>query len=98
MTSRLVDELGVFVTTRSVDHQRTFLAEHFREADDGVERSPQLMAHGGEKPALGSVGALGLGARELDRLSLLLALRDIAHDGDDLWLSRGLIPVGHLVE
>ena len=88
MTSRLVDQLRVFVTTRGVDHQRTFLAEHFREADDGVERSPQLVAHGGEKAALGGVGALGLDARELHRLSFLLTLRDVAQDGDHLALRR----------
>src|SRR5205823_5779598 len=39
------------------------------------------------EPALGGVGSLGLGARKLNCLSFLLALRDVAHDGDNLTLA-----------
>ena len=62
------------------------VGQHFGEADDGIERRAQLVAHGGEEAALGGVGALGLGARLLERLLLRLALGDVAHDRDDLAL------------
>src|SRR5215468_10544430 len=98
MASRLIDQLRVFVTTRCVDHQRAFVAEHFREADDGIERCAQLVAHGGEKAALGGIGTLGLGARKLNSLSFLLALRDVAHDRDHLALFHRRSFARHLVE
>src|SRR5439155_23604669 len=41
----------------------------------------------GEAPALGGVGAPGLGAGKLNCVSFLLALRDAAHDGDNLTLA-----------
>ena len=67
-----------------VEHQRRLFLQHVREADDGVERRAQFVAHGGEETALGGVGAFGLGARVLERLLLVLAFRHIAKHGDDL--------------
>ncbi len=80
----LVDQMGIFVPSLGADQQRVFLRQHFREADDGIERRAQLVAHGGEEVALGGVRALGLGAGVLDRLLLRLALGGVAHDRHDL--------------
>ena len=59
---------------RGVEPHLLLVDQHLGEADDGVERRAQLVAHGGEEPALGGVGALGFGARILERLLLGLAL------------------------
>ena len=75
--------MGIFLPPLGIDHQRALLGQHFGEADDGVERRAQFMAHGGEEAALGRVRALGFRARLFERLLLLLALGDVAHDGDD---------------
>ena len=58
-----------------------FLVQHLGVAQDGVERRAQLVAHIGQKQALGLVGGfggfLGLGHLFLDTL----AFRDVAGDG-----------------
>ena len=83
MIAGIVDQPGIFVAPLGVEHQRRFLHQHFGEADDGIERRAQFVAHGGEEAALRGIGALGLGARVLERLLLLLALGDVAQHRDD---------------
>src|SRR5947209_3954014 len=46
MAAGLVDEMRIFTAATGVDHQLVFVDEHFGEADDGVERRAQLVAHG----------------------------------------------------
>ena len=82
MVPGIVDQAGVFAATLGVEHQQGFLLQHFGEADDGVERRPQFVAHGGEEAAFGGVGALGVGARLLERLLLPFALADLAQHRD----------------
>ena len=79
----IVDQAGIFAAAPGVEHQPGFLLQHVRETDDGVERRAQFVAHGGEKTALGGIGALGLGARVLERLLLKLTLGHVAQNGDD---------------
>ena len=88
MLAGIVDQLGIFLAARRIQHQRVFLNDHFGEADDGVERRAQFVAHGGEKAALGRVGLLGGGARQIERLFLDFAVGDVAHHGDDLGFGR----------
>ena len=68
----------------------SFVRQHFRKADDGVERRAQLVAHGGEEPALGGIGALGFRARVLERLFLHLALGDVAQHRHDFTFAAGV--------
>ena len=85
MMAGIVDQAGIFVAALGIEHQRRLLHQHLGEADDGVERRAQFVAHGGEEAALGGVGAFGLGMRaSIERLLLRFALGDIAQDGDDL--------------
>ena len=74
---------------RLVELHRLFVREHLGEADDGVERRAQLVAHGGEEAALGGIGALGLLARAFERLLLRLALGHVADHRDHLALAFG---------
>ena len=71
----IVDEAGIFVAAPDIEQQRVFLLQHVGEADDGVERRAQFVAHGGEEAALGGVCALGLGAGVFERLLLALCAR-----------------------
>ena len=48
------------------------------------------MTHGGEEPALGDIGAFGLGPRILDRVLLVLPGGDVAHDRDHLAVLAGV--------
>ena len=57
-----------YSSLRAASNTSASLRQHFREADDRVERRAQLVAHGGEEAALGGIGALLLGARDLERL------------------------------
>ena len=82
--SGIIDEPGIFAAARRIEHQRRLLFQHVGEADDGVERRAQFMAHGGEETALGGIGPFGLRARILDRLFLVLAFRYVAKHGNDL--------------
>ena len=86
MLAGIVDQLRVFLAARGIDHQHVFLHDHLGEADDGVERRAQFMAHGGEEAGLGRIRLLGGGARQFERLFLELAVGDVAHHGDDLGL------------
>ena len=89
MIAGIVDQAGIFVAALGVDHQRRFLLQHFGEADDGVERRAQFVAHGGEEAALGGIGALGLGAGVFKRLLLQLAPGDVAQHRDDFATAVG---------
>ena len=83
MLAGIVDQLRIFLAARRIQHQRVLLHDHLGEADDGVERRAQFVAHGGEETGLGRVGLLGGGARQIERLLLELAVGDVAHHGDD---------------
>lgn len=52
------------------------LLHHFLQADNGVQRSTDLMAHGGQKDALGLVGRFGLLPRQRQ---LAFGLAGLAH-------------------
>ena len=56
MLAGIVDQLGIFLALGRIQHQGLLLRDHLGEADDGVERRAQLMAHGGEEARLGGVG------------------------------------------
>ena len=66
------------------------LHEHFGDADDGVQRRAQFMAHIGEEPALGDrrlhrrIARLGQPVDELPKLQLaILELGDVGEHADD---------------
>ena len=69
-----------------VEFAKSFVRENFREADDGVERRAQFVAHVREELALGEVRGLGGVLGLLDGGLGLAALRDVlenavgAHD------------------
>ncbi len=54
-----MDVVRIFLVGRNAVRAEQFALHHFREAEDGVERGAQFVAHGGEKARLGEVGALG---------------------------------------
>ena len=61
MPARLQDILQIF-RLLVVDVAEHLLGEHFREADDGVERRAELVAHAGEELGLVAAGRLELPA------------------------------------
>ena len=86
MLAGIVDQLRVFLAARGVEHHRLFMHDHLGEADDGVQRRAQFVAHGGQEPGLGGIRLLGGGARQFEGLLLDLAVGDVAHHGDDIGL------------
>src|SRR3546814_7618590 len=52
----LVDVLDVVAVVVVADRPEDLLQDELREADDGVQRRAQLVAHGGQEVALGAVG------------------------------------------
>ena len=78
-----VDEAGIFVAAFGIERQHRLLHQHLGEADDGVERRAQFVAHSGQEPAFGGVGALRLGVRVQKRLLVAFALGDIAQHRND---------------
>ena len=98
MLAGIVDQLRVFLAFGGIDHQHVFLHDHLGEADDGVQRRAQFVAHGGEEAGLGRIRLFGGGVRQLERLLLHLAVGDVAHHGDHFGLRRGLLerPATHL--
>ena len=91
MLAGIVDQLRIFLAPRRIEHQHVFLHDHLGEADDGVERRAQLVAHGGEEARLRRIRLFGDGARLFQRLLLHLAVGDVAHHGDDLGFAGGLL-------
>ena len=55
--------------------------ENIGEADDGIERRAQLMAHVGEEAGFGEIAASESRAQMLEFHLVLLALGDIAGNG-----------------
>ena len=98
MLTGIVDELRILLATGGVDHHRLFMHDHLGEADDGVQRRAQFVAHGGQESGLGGIRLLGGGARQFEGLLLDLAVGDIAHHRDDIGLGRNLLkrPATHL--
>lgn len=88
MLAGIVDELGIFPALGRAQHQGLLLRDHLREADDGIQRRPQLVTHGGEEAGLGGIGRFGGATRLLERLLGQLVVGDVAHHGDDFGLTR----------
>src|SRR3546814_3425749 len=77
----LVDVLDVVAVVVAADRPEDLLQDELREADDGVQRRAQLVAHGGQEVALGAVGHLGrfLGTRSEEHTSELQSLMRISY-------------------
>ncbi len=91
MLAALADQSRIILAFRGIEREIGLVRQHLGEADDGVQRRAQLVAHGGEEAALGVVGALGLGARALQRMLVVLAARNVARHGDHLRPAPGAI-------
>ena len=89
MLAGVVDELCILLAPRRIEQQGVLLNHHLRKADDGIERRSQFVAHGGEKPVPGGVGAFGCGSRQFQRVLLMLSLGDITHHGNDFGFFGG---------
>ena len=63
MLAGIVDQLGIFLAARRIQHQRVFLNDHLGEADDGVERRAQFVAHGGEESGVLDASACSAAVR-----------------------------------
>ncbi len=83
MLAAVVNDAAVFGLARFARFQQQLAMEQLREADDGVERRPQLVTDGGDERGLGAAGALGFVARLLHRERVPFAGRDVAHHDDD---------------
>ena len=74
MLPGIVDVARIFAVGLVAHRPEHLVGHHLGEAEDGVERRPQLMAHRGEEARLGEVGFLGAAARlvrhRLGRLQL----------------------------
>ena len=72
MLAALVDVGGIFLIGRVRVRPQDLRAHDLGEAENGVERGTQLVAHGGEEARLGEVGLLGARPRLVrDRFRLL---------------------------
>ena len=91
-----IDQPRILELARGIELER-LVGQHVGEADDGVERRAQLVAHGRDEAALGGAGALGFRARGIDGQLLRLALAHIAQHRDHFALGR-LIFTGGVVE
>ena len=79
-----VHQVRIFDITWATQGAEHLLHHHFREADDGVERRAQLVAHIGKEAALGPIGLFGKIAG-FDQLALIgLALGDVARHRHDV--------------
>ena len=86
-----VDVVGIFLVGGNAVRPEQLALHHLREAENGVERGAQLVAHGGEKAGFREVRALGppsrlvrveLGLLEFGDERVLLRLkRDVARRG-----------------
>ena len=83
-----MDEPRIVAVARFAERAEQLAVENLGEADHGVERRAQLVAHIGEELRLGAACALGLvaGAQELGLLRL--ALGDVARDRDNAGTRR----------
>ena len=70
------------LAARRIEAHLLLVHQHLGKADDRIERRAQFVAHGGEETRLGRIGALGFGARLVERLFLMLAIGDVAHHRD----------------
>ncbi len=72
MLAALMNVAGIFLVGRDGVRPQDLRAHDLGEAENGVQRGAQLVAHGGEKARLGEVGFLGPEPRLLgDRFRLL---------------------------
>src|SRR5438094_9317862 len=63
MLAAPMDLLQKTTTSGGVKTPGRLIAQQLRETNDRVERSPELVAHAGQEPALGLVGPLRFGLR-----------------------------------
>src|SRR4051812_3768024 len=84
MMPGFMNKPGVFVPASHVELHGAFVHQHFGKADHGVERSTQLVAHGGQELALGCIGVLCPCPSFLDKHFLLLARADVTDHGNDI--------------
>ena len=70
-----------------------FVLQHLGEAENGVERRAQLMAHGGEEARLGEIGLLGAPARFVGIGLGLLQFADeiVLLDAEEQALARHMV-------
>src|SRR5437879_1321078 len=91
MLPAAVDLVQKASPSRCVESIGRVVAKQLGESNNRVERSPQLVAHSGEKLALGLIGALSfglsLGQGFLRPHSLGDVFRDSKQEG---WLARGI--------
>ena len=79
-----VDVAGVVAIAGFVDRAEQLVLDDLGEADDGVERRPQLVAHVGEKHRLGAVGVFRLQLGGDQVLLHALAFGDVGDDADQV--------------
>ena len=78
-----MDQPRIVAIARFAERAEQLAIEDLREADHGVERRAQLVAHIGEELRLGAARALGLVAGTQELRFLRLAIGDVARHGDD---------------
>ena len=66
MLARIPDQPDIFLLARILEGAEHLVQQHVREADDGVQRRAQFMAHHRQEPALGHFrgGCRLIGLRE----------------------------------
>src|SRR6185312_8429496 len=74
--ARAMDIAGIFLVLRYLVRPQQFRLQHFRKADDRIERRAQFMAHRGEELRLGDIGLLGVPPRLVRHLSRFFELVD----------------------
>src|SRR5690606_26482444 len=81
MPAAAVDVLGIFPVARAPERSEELTAQDVGEAEDGVQRRPQLMAHDGEKLRLRPIRQL---RSLLGQSQFLLSSLEVADIGEDL--------------
>src|SRR5690242_18196991 len=79
MLARRLDDVCIFTNLVRILRRELFVAEHLGEADDRVQGRAQLVTDIGEEAVLPYIGALGLGAGELEFLLVQLGARDVPY-------------------
>ena len=95
MTAALEDALGVFLLL-VVGRRLRVVSKQLSEAEDGVQRRAQFVAHGGQELGLGLIGGVGLFLGEVQLLLRLLELRDVIDEGVIPHDITGCTDVGHV--